>query len=129
MKRVIAAIFVVACQSSNPPSPAPNQKPATSPSTSTSTSTTAGSSNCDVAAEGIKAIWDKQVADADSDQTRKAAMEMREKVVARLVRHCKEDGWSEEAIQCVRGGQLCPGKLTPEQKQKLEADDLNKEPH
>jgi hypothetical protein len=127
MQRVIAAIFVVACQSSNP-SPTPNQKPAPSTSTSTSTSTT-GSPNCATVGEGIKAIWDKQVADADSDQTRKAAEEMREKVVARLVRHCKEDGWSEEAIQCVRGGQLCPGKLTPEQKQKLEADDLNKEPH
>ncbi len=131
-QRWIVAIFVVACQSNNPsPSPSPNQKPSPSAtpstSTSTSTSTTAGSPGCDTVGDGIKAIWDKQVADADSDQVRKAAMEMREKAVSRLVRHCKEDGWTDEAIQCIRAGQQCPGKLTPEQHQKLQADDLNKQ--
>jgi hypothetical protein len=50
---------------------------------------------------------------------------MRDKAVARLIRHCKDDGWSPDAIQCIRAGSPCPGKMTPEQRQKLEGDKLD----
>ncbi len=129
-------IALAACQnnpSSNPspnPSPSPSPKQ-TSPSPSTSTSTTAtapaAGDPCEHVGDGVKAIWDKQVADATDDATRKAASEMREKAVARLQRHCREDGWTAEAAECIRSGTPCPGKLTDAQRQKLQADDLNKQ--
>jgi len=33
-----------------------------------------------------------------------------------------DDGWSIDAIECIRSGQPCRGKLTPDQQAKLDAD-------
>src|SRR5262245_65171979 len=102
MKRWIL-VLVLGCQGGSNPNPTPGNgaQPKAGPGPSAAPAPTAG---CDTVGEGVKAIWDKQVADADNDQVRKAASEMRDKVVARLVRHCKEDGWRADAIQRMRGG-------------------------
>lgn len=81
---------------------------------------------CTHVGEGVRAIWDKQVADASDDATRKGAIEMRLKAVTRLERHCHDDKWSAAAAECIRGGGRCTDKLTPEQQEKLAADNLNK---
>ncbi len=131
MKHALVLCLVLAgCQSkSSSPSPSPNQKqPSTSTSTSTSTTTPVASGDpCEHVGDGVKAIWDKQVFDATDDATRMAAAKMRDMAVARLQRHCRDDGWTAEAAECIRGGSPCPGKLTAEQRQKLQADDLNKQ--
>ncbi|MGE5181929.1 MAG: hypothetical protein ACM31C_07695 [Acidobacteriota bacterium] len=122
---LVLCLALAACRSkTSNPSPSPKQ---TSPSASTSAGSAASTDPCEHVAEGVKAIWDRQVFEATDDATRKAAATMRDKAVARLQRHCREDGWSAEAAECIRGGSPCPGKLTPAQQQKLQADDLNKE--
>lgn len=121
-------LALAACQSNSPsPSAGPSQK---LPSTSTSTTATPATLSidpCEHVGDGVKAIWDKQFLDASDDQTRKVVSEMREKAVARLQRHCRDDGWTAEAAECIRGGSPCPGKLTEDQRKKLQADDLNKQ--
>ena len=77
---------------------------------------------CAAVADGIRAIWDRQVRDAEPGPERTAAEEMRHKLAGRLERHCRDDGWSVDAIECIRSGQPCRGKLTPDQQAKLDAD-------
>jgi hypothetical protein len=62
------------------------------------------------------------VRDAEAGAERKAAEDMRHQLAGRLERHCRDDGWSVEAIDCIRSGNPCRGKLTPDQQQKLDAD-------
>jgi hypothetical protein len=77
---------------------------------------------CAAVADGIRAIWDRQVRDAESPDERKAAEDMRHKLAGRLERHCRDDAWTVDAIECIRSGQPCRGKLTPDQQAKLDAD-------
>jgi hypothetical protein len=80
---------------------------------------------CAGVGDGVRAVWDQQAADATDPQVKQAATDMRDKAVARLVRHCRDDGWSAAVATCVQSGQsTCTNKMTPEQKQKLEADRL-----
>lgn len=82
---------------------------------------------CATAGDGVRSIWDKQVADADNEDVRKGAQQMRDKLVARIVRHCRDDHWSAAAAACVRGGDaVCNGKLTDAQRKLLADDDPNK---
>jgi hypothetical protein len=77
---------------------------------------------CVHVADGIRAIWDKQVRDAEPGPERKAAEDMRMKLAGRLERHCRDDAWSVDAIDCIRAGNPCRGKLTADQQEKLDAD-------
>jgi hypothetical protein len=73
----------------------------------------------------VRAIWDRQVADATEPGVKQGAEAMRTKAVSRLQRHCRDDHWSPDVIQCVRaGGATCTNRMTPDQAQKLQADKL-----
>lgn len=131
--KLLPLLFLLACQSSDKPAPAPAAGSANGPRPGTQfkvgpkpgamgANGSADDSTCANVADGIRAIWDRQVRDAEAGSERAAAEEMRTKLVGRLEKHCREDGWSPEAIQCIRSGQPCRGKLTPDQQAKLEAD-------
>ena len=118
----ISLLFLIACQGNEPakqppPPPAKTQTPTPAP---------AATGGCDAVGDGIRAVWDKQAADATDDATRVKAKEFGDKAVNRLVRHCKDDHWSADVIACVRaGGATCTARMTPEQAGNLATDKLD----
>lgn len=79
--------------------------------------------DCTHAGDGAAAFWAKQLASADRDATRGHAQNMLEVAPARLVRHCKADGWSAKAIECARTAtDRCLALLTHEQQEQLRTD-------
>jgi len=117
----ISLLFLIACQGNEPakqppPPPPKTQTPAPAPA----------ATGCDGVGDGIRAVWDKQAADATDDATRAAAKAMGDKAVNRLVHHCKDDHWSADVIACVRaGGATCTARMTPEQAGNLANDKLD----
>jgi hypothetical protein len=66
--------------------------------------------------------------DADAD-TMKMYEDMTAKVIALIGQHCRDDGWSDELLECVRTSEdtkACKSFLTAEQNQKLD-DDMQKQ--
>ena len=116
----IALLFLIACQGNEPAkTPPKTQTPTAAPAAPAAT-------GCDGVGEGIRAVWDKQAADATDDATKAAAKAMGDKAVARLVRHCTDDHWSADVIACVRaGGATCTSRMTPDQAGKLASDKLD----
>lgn len=71
---------------------------------------------CATAGEGTREVWAKEAAKRTSEADRQSALEMGKKQADRIVRHCRSEHWSPEAIACVREGtKSCTGVLTPEQ--------------
>ncbi len=125
MKLVALLVLAAACQSEKSPPPAAGNGPR--PGTQLKlgpkpSDAVVNADPCATVADGIRAIWDRQVRDADPGPERQAAEAMRHRLAGRLERHCRDDGWSVEAIECIRGGNPCRGKLTPDQQTKLDAD-------
>jgi hypothetical protein len=112
VKTLLLLTLLTACNQAKDSKPAPGSAaPAEDP--------------CAHAGDAVRSIWDRQVADAPDDATKQAAKQMGDKAVARLQRHCRDDHWSPEVIQCVTGGSAtCTNKMTPEQAQKLNGDKL-----
>ena len=109
--KTILLIFVIACNDAKQATPAATQAPAVDP--------------CAHVGDAVRSIWDRQVRDAPDEPTKQAAQQMGDKAVARLQRHCRDDHWAPEVIQCITGGSAtCTNKMTPEQSQKLNADKL-----
>lgn len=125
-----ACLVLAACQgkdsSKSSPNTTMNPRPRGTPEVPNAVRA-ADDDPCAHVGEGVRAVWDKQVAEAGDDASRKAAIDMRLKAVHRLERHCHDDKWSPAAAECVRGGGRCTDKLTPEQQKALAADDLNKQ--
>ena len=83
-----------------------------------------GDELCATAGDGTREVWAQEAAKQKSAADRRAAEEAGEKQVARIVRHCKAEHWSAEAIACVRKGTLsCNDVLTPEQRKGLQGAD------
>ncbi len=126
--KLLALVFLVACQSNDKPAASVGSGNGPRPGTQLKypprppASPANDADPCASVADGVRAIWDRQVRDAEPGPERKAAEDMRLKLASRLERHCRDDGWSREAIACIRGGNPCRGKLTPEQQTKLDAD-------
>ncbi len=79
--------------------------------------------DCTHAGDGAAAFWAKQLASADRDATRGYAQNMLEIAPARLVRHCKADGWSAAVVECAKTDtDRCIALLTPEQQEQLRTD-------
>lgn len=124
------ALVLALAASCNQSKPAPSGGSAGSgssvpaPASSSSSSSAAGDA-CANVGDAVKSIWDRQVADATDPQVKDEAQKMGEKAVGRLQRHCRDDHWSPEVIECVRSGsQTCTSKMTPDQAQKLAGDKL-----
>jgi len=116
---LISISLVVACNDAKAPSPAAKQSPATA-------TPPAAGDPCATVGEAVRAIWDRQVADAPDADTKRGAQLMGDKAVARLQKHCRDDHWTPEVIACVRGGSAtCTNRMTPEQAQKLGGDKLD----
>jgi hypothetical protein len=125
VKRVALLLLVLACQKTDAPPAAGSgngPRPGTQLKVGPKPGATPEADPCARVADGIRAIWDRQVRDAEPGPERKAAEDMRHKLAGRLERHCRDDGWSVEAIDCIRSGSPCRGKLTAEQQAKLDAD-------
>jgi len=111
---VVVALFAACSQSGSAPSGG-----------SAASAPRAGSDPCATVGDGVKAIWVRQAADATDRQSKQEALATGDKAVARLQRHCRDDHWSPEVIECVRsGGATCTNQMTPEQAQKLTGDKM-----
>jgi hypothetical protein len=112
VKTLLLVGLLVACNEAKDTKPAGSAaKPAEDP--------------CAHVGDAVRSIWDRQVADAPDDATKQAAKQMGDKAVGRLQRHCRDDHWTPDVIQCVTGGSAaCTNKMTPEQAQKLNGDKL-----
>jgi biopolymer transport protein ExbD len=79
--------------------------------------------DCELAGDGVRAYWTKQITLLRNDAKRNYARAMAEMTPARLVRHCKADGWSSQAVECARtANEPCIDLLTPAQQEKLRMD-------
>ena len=64
-------------------------------------------------ADAVRAIWDRQVRDAEAGPERKAAEDMRMKLAGRLERHCRDDAWSVDAPATPPVDAFVPGATVP----------------
>ncbi len=79
--------------------------------------------DCEHVGDGTAAFWSKQLASATNEQERGYAQKMLEITPARLVRHCKADGWSAAVVECARTDtDRCLALLTPAQQEQLRND-------
>ena len=79
--------------------------------------------DCTHAGDGTRAFWKQHLADAKSELERTFATKMIEVAPERIVRHCKADQWSVEAIACgAIDAERCLALLTPAQQQALRDD-------
>jgi hypothetical protein len=88
--------------------------------------------DCSSAGDGVKAYWENQAAQARSEKARSYALDMLPGAAERMKRHCVNDGWSAETVECMRKADHagCEAKLTPEQLDKLKAETKTlTEPH
>ena len=79
---------------------------------------------CSAVGAAIEKYWDTKIAAEPSSDARLQMRKTQAVAAARLKLHCEEDGWSAEAITCVKGGgdlKACESKLTEEQLKKIRA--------
>ena len=79
--------------------------------------------DCAHAGDGTRAFWDGKLAGAKTEIERSLARAMLDVGPARLVRHCKADGWSAEAAACGKTEtERCLSLLSPAQHRALIED-------
>jgi hypothetical protein len=84
----------------------------------------APTATCSDVGEAAVRFWKDKESKATADEGRQTARKMAAFTSVRLTDHCKQDGWSAEAIQCASTGEFskCQSLLTKEQNDKLLAD-------
>ncbi len=89
--------------------------------------------DCSTVSSGVKAYWTERATVAESDEERSDIAHTLAITADRLERHCKADGWSADAIICVRAvfrldDSGCMKKLTPQQAGALLMDESTPRP-
>jgi hypothetical protein len=70
-------------------------------------------------------VWNKQLAEATTEEAKRGIRDVSDRAVQRLERHCRGEHWATPAIDCVKGGgRDCQATMTAEQWQKLQADPI-----
>ncbi len=79
---------------------------------------------CADVGEAAVRFWKDKESTATAEVGRQTARKMAAFTSVRLTDHCKQDGWSAEAIACAATGDFakCQSLLTPEQNDRLRAD-------